>query len=201
VPVSSVAYYTGGQEEPGRAEKIALQLPPEIRVEPIAPTQTLSAMLAAGDIDAIYAPRTPSTFCSAPDRVRRLFADYESAEREYFRQTRIFPIMHTLVIRRDVYQRNRWVAQSLYKAWCAAQRETYRDLGETAALKTMLPWLVAHVEQTRREMGAEFWPYGLEPNRTALATFLRYSYEQGLSQRLLTADELFAPETLEAFRI
>jgi len=109
--------------------------------------------------------------------------------------------MHVVVIRREVYQRHRWIAQSLAKAFAAAQRETYADLAETAALKTMLPWLTAHVEEARREMGDDFWPYGLERNRHVLATFLRYSHEQGLAKRVVAPEELFAPETLESFRI
>jgi 4,5-dihydroxyphthalate decarboxylase len=201
VPVSSVVYATGGEEEPGRPEKLSLDLPSGIRVERIGPQQTLSAMLAAGEIDALYTARTPSTLRSDGGSVRRLFEDFATVEREYFRRTGIFPIMHTVVIRRDVYERNRWVAQSLHKAFCAAQREVYADLSETAALKTMLPWLTSHVEETRREMGDDFWPFGVERNRQTLATFLRYSQEQGLAKRLLSPDELFAPETLESFKI
>jgi 4,5-dihydroxyphthalate decarboxylase len=109
--------------------------------------------------------------------------------------------MHTVVIRREIYEQNRWVAQSLYKAFCQAQQETYHDLYETAALKAMLPWLTAHVEEARREMGDDFWPYGFEKNQATLSTFLRYSYEQGLSKKLLTPTQLFAPETLESFKI
>ncbi|MGH9386539.1 MAG: ABC transporter substrate-binding protein, partial [Vicinamibacterales bacterium] len=201
VPLTSVTYYIGGQEEPGRSEKMRVQLPPEIRVERIGPAQTLASMLADGEIDALYAPRTPSTFYSSPDRVRRLFDDFKSIEREYFQQTAIFPIMHTLVMRRDVYERDRWIAQSLLKAFRAAQQETYHDLIETSALKMMLPWLVAHVEETRRDMGHDYWPYGLEPNRRTLETFLRYSYEQGLAKQVLSPDQLFAPEALESFKI
>jgi 4,5-dihydroxyphthalate decarboxylase len=201
VPLSSVVYATGGEEQPGRPEKLSLDLPSGIRVERIGPQQTLSAMLASGEIDALYTARTPSTFRSGNGSVRRLFEDFATVERDYFRRTRIFPIMHTVVIRRDVYEPNRWVAQSLHKAFCAAQQEAYADLSETAALKTMLPWLTAHVEQTRREMGADFWPFGVERNHQPLATFLRYSHEQGLAKRLLSPDELFAPETLESFRI
>jgi 4,5-dihydroxyphthalate decarboxylase len=130
-----------------------------------------------------------------------LFEDYVAVEREYFRRTRIFPIMHTVVIRRDVYEQHRWCAQSLYKAFVQAQRKTYRDLDETAALKAMLPWLTAHVAEAKRELGADWWAYGLEPNRHVLDTFLRYHHEQGLSKRRLAPEELFAPETLEAFRI
>ncbi len=201
VPANSVTYYSGGQEETGRSEKLRLDLPPDIRVQAIGPNQTLSSMLASGEINALYTSRIPSTFGGRGSRVTRLFEDFVPVEREYFRRTRIFPIMHTVVIRREVYERHPWVAQSLCKAFCAAQQEAYDDLAQTAALKTMLPWLMAHVEETRREMGPDFWPYGFGPNRDTLATFLRYSREQGLSKERLEPEQLFAPETLESFRI
>jgi len=201
VPVDSVTYATGGLEEPGRAEKLALDLPAGIRVRPIDPDRTLSAMLAAGEIDALYTARAPSSFRSGDGRVRRLFEDFPAVERDYFRRTGIFPIMHTIVIRRHLYEQHRWIAQSLLKAFSAAQRAAYEDLEQTAALKLMLPWLPAHLEETRREMGDDFWPYGLARNRAALETFLRYSHEQGLSRRQLAPGELFAAETLESFKI
>ena len=201
VPVTSVRYLTGGEEEPGRGEKIELDLPPSIQVEPIGPAQTLSKMLADGEIDALYTARMPSTFRTQPDKVKRLFPDFAAVEKQYFRDTAIFPIMHTVAIRRDVYEANRWIAQSLCKAFAEAQRVAYEDLYVTAALKAMLPWLTSHVEETRALMGEDFWPYGLARNRVTLATFLRYHHEQGLSKRLLQPEELFAPETLEAFKI
>ena len=201
VPVDSVTYYTGGEEETGRSEKIKLDLPPNIKVQPIGPTQTLSAMLASGDIDALHTARMPSTFSLQGGPVRRLFENHEQVEQEYFRTTGIFPTMHTVAIRRDVYEQNRWIAQALYKAFAEAQRRTYQDLYVTAALKTMLPWLTSHVEQTRGLMGDDFWPYGFEANRGTLATFLRYHHEQGLSKRLLEPEELFAPEAMESFKI
>ena len=122
VPVDSVTYVTGGEEEPGRSEKLKLDLPANIRVEPINETQTLSQMLLDGEIDALYTARMPSSFRSGNGRVKRLFEDYPEVERQYFRDTGIFPIMHTVAIRRDVYEANRWVAQSLYKAFVQAQR-------------------------------------------------------------------------------
>jgi 4,5-dihydroxyphthalate decarboxylase len=201
VPAASPQYLTGGEEEPGRTEKLALDLPPGIRVARIGPDQTLARMLADGEIDALYTARAPSTFRTRPDAVRRLFPDYVAVEREYFRKTRIFPIMHTVVIRRDVYERHRWCARELYKAFVRAQAVTYRGLEETAAHKAMLPWLTAHVEDTQQTFGADWWAYGLEPNRHVLETFLRYHHEQGLSKRRLAPEELFAPETLEAFRV
>ena len=201
VPVDSITYVTGGEEEPGRSEKISLDLPPNIRVEPIGPGQTLAQMLARGEIAALQTARMPSTYAAGDGRVRRLFEDFVDVERAYYRRTRIFPIMHTVVIRREVYERDTWIAQSLFKAFCAAQRYAYDDLRQTAALKTMLPWLIAHVDDTRRELGDDFWPYGFAPNRATLATFLRYHHEQGLSKRRLEPESLFAPETLESFRI
>jgi 4,5-dihydroxyphthalate decarboxylase len=201
VPVTSPQYLTGGEEEPGRTEKLALDLPPGIRVARIGADQTLAQMLADGEIDALYTARAPSTFRFRPEDVRRLFPDYVAVERDYFRRTRIFPIMHTVVIRRDVYERNRWCARELYKAFTVAQRKTYRDLEETAANNAMLPWLTAHVEDARRTLGEDWWAYGLAPNRHVLETFLRYHHEQGLSKRRLAPEELFAPETLEAFKV
>jgi 4,5-dihydroxyphthalate decarboxylase len=167
----------------------------------IGADRTLARMLADGEIDALYAARAPSTFYSRPQDVRRLFADYVAVEREYFRRTRIFPIMHTVVIRRDVYERNRWCARELYKAFVRAQAVAYRGLEETAAHKAMLPWLTAHVEDAQRTFGADWWAYGLEPNRHVLEAFLRYHHDQGLSKRRLAPEELFAPETLEAFKV
>ena len=201
LPVTSPAYFTGGEEEPGRPEKQALSLPPQVRVEAIPSTKTLSQMIDSGEIDALYTARAPSTFRQGSGRVQRLFPDYAAVERAYYLKTRIFPIMHTVVIRREVYEQHRWVVQSLYKALIAAQKEIYDGLHETAALKFMLPWLLPHVEETEKLMGRNFWPYGLEENEHTLSTFLRYSFEQGLSKRQLTPKELFAPESLESFKI
>jgi 4,5-dihydroxyphthalate decarboxylase len=201
VPAERSQYFTGGLEQPGREEKLALRLPAKFRLRPIGPKQTLANMLADGELDALHSARAPSTLRSRPEAVRRLFEDFAAVEREYFRRTRIFPIMHTVVIRRELYRKHPWIAGSLYKAFAAAQRKTYADLGETAALKAMLPWLVAHVEEARREMGEDWWSYGLAPNRQVLDTFLRYHREQGLSRRRLSPEQLFAPETAEAFKI
>lgn len=201
VPVDAQPYLFGGEEEPGRIEKMKLQLPSNFQVNPIGPTQTLSQMLHDGELDALYTARMPSSFLKGDGKVKRLFENYVDVERAYFRETGIFPIMHTVVIRRQVYEANRWIAQSLTKAFIEAQRRTYQDLYETAALKAMLPWLTAHVEDARREFGDDWWAYGLEKNRKTLETFTRYHHQQGLSARKLDVSELFAPESLEAFKI
>jgi 4,5-dihydroxyphthalate decarboxylase len=100
-----------------------------------------------------------------------------------------------------VYEKNRWIAMELYKAFAEAQRICYEEMFETAALRNMLPWMIAEVEWLKKHMGDDWWPYGYTPNKAALETFLRYHHEQGLSKRRLEAHELFAPETLEAFKI
>jgi 4,5-dihydroxyphthalate decarboxylase len=201
VAPDSVDYFSGGEEEIGRDEKIALNLPSRFRLRPIGPDQMLSRMIADGDIDALHTARAPSTFFTRPDAVRRLFPDYVAVEREYFRKTKIFPIMHVVVIRRDVYEANPWVAQSLFKAFVRAQRVAYDDLTISAALKTMLPWQLEAVAEAQKLLGPDWWSYGFVPNRHVLDTFLRYHHEQGLSPRRLQPEELFAPETLESFKI
>jgi 4,5-dihydroxyphthalate decarboxylase len=197
VPVPSPTYVTGGLEQPNRPEKLALNLPRDIRIERIGPEDTLARMLADGAIDALYTARQPSTFTSAPDAVRRLFPDSKDAELAYYRATSILPIMHTVVLRRDVYERNPWLAETLAKAFREAKALAYAESYDTAALPLMLPWLAQDIESLRALMGDDYWAYGLQPNRQALETFLRYSHEQGLSDRQLAVEELFAPETLE----
>jgi 4,5-dihydroxyphthalate decarboxylase len=201
VDPASVTYCSGGEEEPGRDEKLKLNLPDRFKLTPIGPDQTLSAMLAAGEIDALHSARTPSTFYSQPDAVKRLFPNFVDVEKAYFRRTGIFPIMHVIAIRRSVYEANRWIAQSLLKAFEAAQALTYANLAVTSAMTTMLPWQVAAVEEARAELGDDWWPYGFSRNRATLDTFLRYHHEQGLSPKKLEPEALFAPETFETFKI
>jgi 4,5-dihydroxyphthalate decarboxylase len=159
-------------------------------------------MLATGQIDALYSPRIPSSFVHGDGRVARLFPDTVAAEKSYYASTGIFPIMHVVVLRRDIYQRHRWVAQSLTKALIEAKKQAYARIYDASALRFMEPWLNQHLEDARRLLGEDYWSYGLsETDHNVLATFLRYHYEQGLSRRLRTPEQLFAPEALEAFVI
>jgi 4,5-dihydroxyphthalate decarboxylase len=198
---AAVIHVTGGEEQPGREEKLKLQLPERFRIERLGPDATLAQALAEGTIDALFTARAPSTFYARPDAVRRLFPDFVNIEREYYRRTSIFPIMHVIAIRRDLYERHPWVAQSLTKAFMRAQQVAYEELRVSASLKTMLPWQIAAVEDATATFGADWWPYGMERNRAALETFLRYHHEQGLSHTRLSVEELFAPETFESFKI
>ncbi|GAA3893958.1 ABC transporter substrate-binding protein [Streptomyces lannensis] len=198
VPFDSVSYLTGGQETPGRIEKAGVELPDSLRISRIPEDRTLAEMLAEGEIDALCTPRVPSPFVAGDPRVRRVFPDVVAAEKDYYADTGIFPIMHVVVIRRDVYDRHPWVAQSLYKAMLAAKDAAYRNLYDTSALRFMLPWLTPQLEEARALLGQDYWSYGLESNHETLTTFLRYHHEQGLSERLWRPEELFAPESLES---
>ncbi|MCE7006982.1 ABC transporter substrate-binding protein [Kibdelosporangium philippinense] len=198
LPIESMTHLTGGQEQPGRVEKQALNLPADIRVKRVEAGRTLSDMLARGDLDALITPRIPSPFAARDPRVRRLFDDVVGAEQAYFAATRIFPIMHVVVIRRDVYERSPWVAASLYKAFALAKEEARKQLYDSSALRFMVPWLNQHIEEAERTLGTDYWSYGLESNRHTLETFLHYHHEQGLSKRLLSPEELFAPESGES---
>ena len=195
VPVESVRYRTGGLNTPGRHEKVALSLPDSIDITPIPPGQTLSDLLRAGEIDAIYSPRAPESFGTGS--VRRLFADSRAEEERYYGATRIFPIMHVIVIRHALYAANRWLACELLKAFTAAKRIAYDDLARTAALAVSLPFAREEYERTAAMMGADFWPYGIEPNRQVLATFARYATAQHLVAEPPAPESLFAPETLD----
>ncbi|MFI5614473.1 ABC transporter substrate-binding protein [Amycolatopsis sp. NPDC051903] len=199
VPLDSVTYLTGGQETPGRIEKGAVST--RFDVQSVPDGRTLSELLASGEIDALQSPRIPSSFGAGDGRVARLFPDTVAAEKEYYAATGIFPIMHVVVLRREVYERHPWVAQSLTKALTAAKNEAYERIYDASALRFMEPWFNQHVEDARRLLGDDYWSYGLDANRHVLDLFLRYHHEQGLSSRLRTAGELFAPESTESFVI
>lgn len=187
-----IRWRTGGLEQPGRVEKLPLALPPGFDVQPIPADQRLSDLLAFGELDAVISARAPSCFGSNP-AVTRLFPDYKAAERDYFRQTGLFPIMHVVVVRRSLADRHPWLPSSLFKAFSQAKAAGVSRLGEIGALAVTLPWLVAEYEETVREMGRDYWPYGIERNRAALSAVVRYAEEQGLTSRRMTIEELFAP--------
>ena len=185
-----------------RVEKVRLTLPPDVDVQPIGQNQTLAEMLVTGEIDALYSPRSPAPFLAGDPGVRRLFPDFRAVEADYYARTAIFPIMHVIAIRREVYERNRWLARSLVKAFEVARTAALTGIDETAALKYMLPWLADEVERTRTIMGADWWTYGTSAtNRTVIDTLVGYSHDQGLARRRYAVEQLFAPETLDEVRV
>jgi len=187
-----------------RAVKQAFQPPPGVALESIPPDRTLDDMLAAGELDAIMSPAMPQPFLAGQPTVRRLFGDFATLEKDYFRRTGVFPIMHLVVIRGALDRAYPWLAMSLYKAFCLAKTLCLRALYDTVALKSSLPWLIAEVEEARELFGrADYWPYGLEDemNRTTLGALLRYAQEQGITSRPLAFEELFAPSVLDMERV
>ena len=201
VPFDQVNYFTGGAEQPGRSEKIKLQLPANIKVQPIAPHQTLSKMLLDGEIDALYTARTPSCYQGGQGPIQRLFPNYGEVEREYYRQTKIFPIMHVIAIKRSVYDAHPWIAMSLYKAFLASQKLVYQDFKETVVLKSMFPWMNYYLDQVRDEMGEDFWPWNIQGTQYNLEKLMHYSVEHGLLNKPFAMEEIFAKETFSGFKI
>ena len=197
VQTSGIKWRSGGIEEPGRTERTALELPPDIDLQSIPTDRTLSDMLGTGEIDAVFAPREPRCFKNRSSSVDRLFPDYVRAEEAYFRKTRIFPLMHVLGIRRDLAEEHRWLPVEVFKAFLKAKAIALSELGHIGCLAATLPWCVWELQRTREIMGEDFWPYGVEENRSQLEVFTRYLQDQGLSTRRLSVDELFAPSTLD----
>jgi 4,5-dihydroxyphthalate decarboxylase len=201
VKASSMIHFVGGiqQTAPG-PDWAPLDPPPGVEIHPLSPGQGLDDMLLKGEIDALFTAHVPQSARKHPDRVQRLFVDFEAVERDYYKRTGIFPIMHTVVIRRDVYEKNRWIARAIMKAFEDAKaiaEKAYNAADMFFNAPSMVPWFVGLRERNRALMGDDYWPYGLERNRAVLETCLRYHREQGLLKRSYALDDLFAPETLE----
>ena len=202
VRTQEMEWFSGGQEETGRKERVALKLPSEIRLSAIGPDKTLNGMLESGEIHALISARAPSCFVKGSPKVRRLFPNYKEVEMAYYKRTKIFPIMHVLVIRKDIYERHPWVAQSLYKAFCEAkQRAIGAMLKITNTHAATLPWLFAEVDELKSLFGSDWWPYGIEANRHVLEALIRYMGEQGLIDRPVKVEEIFAPNVVGEFKI
>lgn len=192
VALEDIHWFIGGLDAPAPRPAAPLKVPAKIKVDLLPPDQTLEGMLEAGQLDALLSLYIPSIFEKGSPRIARLFPNYSEVEQDYYRRTRIFPIMHTVVVRDDVHREHPWVARSLYKAFCEARDLAIDGLYETDALRVSLPWLIHHLEETWRVMGKDFWAYAVEPNRPALEAIGQYVYEQGFSPRPVKPDELFA---------
>jgi 4,5-dihydroxyphthalate decarboxylase len=200
VKPSDVTWLRGGYEQPGRVEKIAVTLPPDVRVEDVPEHATISGMLASGELDAVMGPRAPSCFERHP-HVGYLFPDPQAAAADWFRRTRMFPIMHLLGIRRTLVERHPWLPAAVVKAFERSKAVALERLGDTSATKVTLPFLEDQLRAARALMGEDFWSYGLAPNRHLLTRFLDRHHAEGLSARRLAPEELFHPATLEWHKI
>jgi 4,5-dihydroxyphthalate decarboxylase len=196
-----ISWRSGGEENPGREEKVKLDLPSNVHYEPIPADKTLSQMLDNGEIDALFTARAPSCYSKNSPNVARLFENYREVEEEYYKKTGIFPIMHVIVIKREIYKHNPWIAMSLYKAFSEAKKIALKSYSKTEALGITLPWVIHEVDETRKVMGDDWWSYGIAKNHKTLETFLCYHYEQGLSAEKMTVKDLFAVETFDEFKI
>jgi 4,5-dihydroxyphthalate decarboxylase len=198
---SDVTWVRGGYEHPGRVEKIGLNLPADVRVENAPEGATISGMLAAGDLDAVIGPRAPSCFDNGHPQVSYLFPDPQQAAADWYRRTRLFPIMHTLGIRASLAERHPWLPAAIVKAFERSKVIALARLGDTSATKVTLPFVEEQLRAARALMGNDFWAYGLAPNRHVLECFLQRHHAEGLSSRLLAPEDLFHPATLESHKI
>jgi 4,5-dihydroxyphthalate decarboxylase len=200
VDLASIAWKQAGVNEPGRVEKVKLALPPGFRLEVVS-DKSLSQMLLSGELDAALSARPPAPFAAGDKRIRRLFPDYRPLEQAYWKKTGIFPIMHVIVLRREVYAKQRWVATNLMKAFEIAKNRSIARALDITASHYPVPWVPDYAALSRERFGDDIWPYGIEANRVTLEAFAQYAFEQGVSHRKVPIEELFAPEVQSRFKV
>lgn len=201
VDPANVTWVTGGQEQWGRKERVDLNLPPSIKIESAPEPKTLSDMLQTGEIDALFTATVPSSFYKPSSNVVRLFPNFREVEIDYYKRTGCFPIMHLVVIKESLLQEHSWIAKNLYDAFCKAKDHCIKILEHTGAPGAALPWIIDDLEATRKVLGKDHWSYGVEANRTTIETLIQYSWKQGLSERKLTLEEVFAESTFEVSKV
>ncbi len=193
VRAQDVHWLVGGLEAPTQPPLVPLKLPADIRVDFLPGDTSLEAMLERGELDALLSIYLPPSFLAGKPHIARLFPDYKAAEQDYYARTGIFPVMHAVVVRKDIVAAHPWVPANLYAAFTAAKNMATQGLYDTDALHLSLPFLLDHVEESWRVFGRDFWSYGLQPNRPALAALGRWVHEQGLAPRVVSAEEIFDP--------
>jgi 4,5-dihydroxyphthalate decarboxylase len=197
--LTDVKWVQAGIHQTGRSEEVPLDLPDGLSLERIT-DRTLDEMLRSGEIAGLISAHPPH--CFEHDRVaRRLFTDPKSVESQYWEETRIFPIMHALVIRRAIFESNRWIAMNLLEAFTAAKANSLQRAAEGTASRFPLPFMNSHVMSIIASFGEDYWPYGVEENRVTLTAFLQYAHEQGVTRRLLSPEDLFPAEVMAKFKI
>jgi 4,5-dihydroxyphthalate decarboxylase len=201
VKPADIHWIRGGIEEPGRPEKLTITLPAGVRLDNAPEGATISALIESGEIDGFIAPRPPALVARGNPHVGWLFSDPAAVARDYFKRTGLFPIMHVVGIRRTLAERHPWLPAAVLKAFEQAKRAALTHLADTGAPTVTLPFLEETLNEVRALMGRDFWPYGVEPNRTVLDYFLAQHHAQGLSTRRLSVDELFHPATYQTFKV
>jgi hypothetical protein len=173
--------------------------PANVDVSNIPEGKELGAMLEAGEIDALISADNPKCILENSPRVGRLFEDYPRVEQEYFKRTGIFPIMHTVVIRKDLVPQHPELARSIYESFCQAKDVAVKQYEHGRIfnnMSTMFPWFSHLTTQDRVLLGNDWWPYGLAANQKSLEAVLRYNFEQGVTPRLFRPEEIFVPDLL-----
>ena len=186
-------WFMGGLDAPTQAPLIPFTPPPGVSLELLPDGKTLEAMMEAGELDALFSIYLPKIFLNGSPNCKRLWPNFKEVEKAYYRKTKIFPIMHTIAMRSDVIADHPWAPKALYHALIEARDIAVEGLYDTDALRLALPWLLDHVEEAWSVFGENFWSYGLEANRPTLTALGRYVFEQGLSPRVVAAEELFMP--------
>ena len=185
---------------PGRKEKVRLELPSGLHLTVVA-DRSLTQMLLDGALDAVFSARPPRPFVMGDGRVRRLLANYREIEYEYGTRTGIFPIMHVVAMRRDIYERHRWLAMNLFRAFDEAKNRSVARARDGAVSYFPLPWTPHLIEQSSALLGPDPWPYGLEANRATLEAFAQYAFEQGVCARRVEVQDLFPREVQSTFKV
>src|SRR6056297_150998 len=194
VDCDRIHWRTGALDAGVRHERLSLDLPPGMVVQPIAGDETLQSLLLAGEIDGLLGPKPPQAFLDGNPDVVRVLPDFEAAEIDYHRRTGMFPIMHLLGVRKLLVEAHPWLPRALYDASVAARDLAIARLREVwlgNANRLSLPWLNATMERTLATLGDDYWPYGVAANRAELAAVSRYSVEQHLAPRHVEIEELF----------
>ncbi len=196
-----VTWVRGGIDQPGRPEKIKLELPPGVKIESAPEHKTISDLLHEGEIDGFIAPRPPSGAAARNPNVAWLFDDPTAVAKDYYRRTGIFPIMHVVGIRKELAQQHRWLPGAVFKAFSESKARALELLEDTSATKVTLPFVEEQLKAARETLGQDFWSYGVEANRRTLEAFLHHHHAQGLSSRKVALEGLFDPSTYESYSI
>lgn len=199
VDVSTLKYRTGGLNEPGRIERLKLDIPDHVDIQPMDSTVSLNEAILDGQLDAIIAPAPPRAFSDGDTRVLRLIDPAGPAERDYFERTKIFPPMHILGVKKTVVAAHPTLPGALYDAFLDARgiaMERVKAVAQSSANREMSPWYAEAYEQAVAIMGPNYWSYGLNDNIADLEAFCRYCDEQHLTSRPVFPNELFHPDTV-----
>ena len=153
--------------------------------------KSLSDMLRDDEIDALIGSRLPDSVRTDPDKVARLFPNAHEEEKRYYREYKIHPIMHTVAIQRDIYEQNRWIAPSLFKAFQESRQWALDKMYFSAAQRYMGPWLFDDLQEVDEFLGKDLWAYSVEKNRPILETFVRYMQQQHFIEKEVAIEDLF----------